>query len=56
MRDNMQQLLRLLLGAGLILVEPVRRGKAADNIGDRVDNWTDTAKKSTPMSWIARNA
>ncbi len=45
MNQNMRQLLKLLLGAGLLLVEPGRREKAADKIKDRVDDWTGTAKE-----------
>ncbi len=45
MNKNMRQLLKLLLGAGLLLVEPGRREKAVGNIRDRVDDWSDTAKE-----------
>ena len=44
MSDNVKQLLKLLLGAGLILVEPNRRDKAARKVKDRVEDWTDTAR------------
>src|SRR5207237_1308848 len=38
------QLLKLLLGTGLILVEPDKREKVAGRVKDRVDDWTDVAK------------
>lgn len=44
MSDNVKQLLKLLLGAGLVLVEPSRREKAAKNVRERVEDWTDIAK------------
>ena len=44
MSDNVKQLLKLLLGAGLILVEPSRREKAVKNVRDRVEDWTDIAR------------
>ena len=44
MSDNVKQLLKLLLGAGLMFVEPGRREKAVGNIKDRVDDWSDIAK------------
>ena len=44
MSDNVKQLLKLLLGTGLILVEPDKREKVAGRVKDRVDDWTDVAK------------
>ena len=44
MSDNIKQLLKLLLGAGLLLVEPNRRERAAEKVKDRIDDWTETAK------------
>ena len=44
MSDNVKQLLKLLLGAGLILVEPDKREKVASKVKDRVDDWTDVAR------------
>jgi hypothetical protein len=44
MSDNVKQLLKLLMGAGLMFVEPGRRDKAVGNIKDRVDDWGDIAK------------
>lgn len=45
MNNNMKQLLKLLLGAGLVLVDSGRREKAVDNIRDRVDDLTGSAKE-----------
>lgn len=45
MSDNMKQLLKLLLGAGMILVDSGRRGEAVDGIRDRVSDLSDTAKE-----------
>ena len=44
MSDNVKQLLKLLLGAGLILVEPDKREKVASKVKDRVEDWTDVAR------------
>jgi gas vesicle protein len=44
MSDNVKQLLKLLMGAGLMLVEPGRRDKAASDIRDKMEDWTDVAK------------
>ena len=44
MSDNMKQLLKLLLGAGLLLADSDKRDKAADRMRDRVHDWKDTAK------------
>jgi gas vesicle protein len=44
MSDNMKQLLKLLLGAGLLLTDADKRDKAAERIRDRVDDLKDTAK------------
>jgi gas vesicle protein len=44
MSDNMKQLLKLLLGAGLLFAEPNRRERAAEKIKDRIDDWSETAK------------
>jgi gas vesicle protein len=44
MNNNMKQLLKLLFGAGLLLVDANKREKAAGNFRDRMDDWRDTAK------------
>ncbi len=44
MRDNWKQILKLMLGAGLMLVDSDRRSKVASKVRDRVDDWTDLAR------------
>lgn len=44
MNDNAKKLLKLLLGAGLALVEPDRRDEAARKVKSRVEDWTETAR------------
>jgi gas vesicle protein len=51
MSDNVKQLLKLLLGAGLVLVDSGNRDKAAkrvrreaDDLRERVEDWTETAR------------
>jgi gas vesicle protein len=51
MSDNVKQLLKLLLGAGLVLVDSGKREKVAsrmrdhaDDLHDRVDDWKETAR------------
>ena len=45
MSDNAKQLLKLLLGAGLALIEPDRRDGAARKVRNRVEDWADTARE-----------
>ena len=45
MSDNARQLLKLLLGAGLALIEPDRRDEAARKVRSRVEDWTDAARE-----------
>jgi gas vesicle protein len=44
MNDNAKKLLKLVLGAGLALIEPDRREETARNVRDRFGNWTETAR------------
>ena len=44
MNDNVKQLLKVLLGAGLTLVDSGRREKVTSHVKDRVDDWTDIAR------------
>ena len=44
MSDNMKQLLKVLLGAGLTLVDSGRRDKAVDNVKDRFEDLSDIAR------------
>jgi gas vesicle protein len=44
MNDNVKQLMKLALGAGLMFVDPDRRDKVTGNVKDRMEDWTDVAK------------
>jgi gas vesicle protein len=43
MSNNAKQLLKLLFGAGLALIEPDRRDETARKVKSRVEDWTDSA-------------
>jgi gas vesicle protein len=45
MNDNAKQLLKVLMGAGLTLLDSGRREKATGHIKDRVDDWSDVARE-----------
>lgn len=45
MNDNAKQILKVLMGAGLTLLDSGRREKATSHIKDRVDDWSDVARE-----------
>lgn len=44
MRDNWKQILKLMFGAGLMLMDTDRREKVARKVRSRVDDWGETAR------------